>query len=142
MANEHLIADLQEKLRPRADDDLLAIWIENDLEQWSPEYLEAVRRVLTERGVAVPPQDAAGAGARGSCVVHRLEYEEVQKRPTLLEWSLESGWFYVAVCLLCGGTLMVADWIAMGKFSSRPPAAPVPVTPKTWPSQTGPTTRP
>lgn len=138
MANRHLIADLQVKLRTRADQDLLALWIENDQDQWSPEFFEAVRLVLTERGVVVPPQCVPGSALRGSGVVHQLEYE-VPERPSRLQWWLKWGRIVLIVDLLCGVAVIVADWIGSGKFQSQPTA---PVISKPWPSQTGSTTRP
>ena len=140
LANRHLIADLQVKLRSRADQDLLAIWIENDQDQWSPEFFEAVRLVLTERGVPAPApaQGVPGSALRASGVVHQLEYE-VPERPSKLQWWLKCGRIVLIVDLLCGVAVIVADWIGSGKFQSRP-AAPVISTP--WPSQTRPTTRP
>ena len=138
MANRHLIADLQVKLRTRADQDLLAIWIENDQEQWSPEFFEAVRLVLTERGVPVPGQGVLGSALRGSGVVHQLEYE-VPGRPSRLQWWLKCGWIVLIVDLLCGVVVISCDLYATRRGGSQPPA---PVISKPWPSQMGPTTRP
>lgn len=138
LANEHLIADLRLKLRPRTDEDLLAIWMENDQEQWSAEYFEAVRLVLTQRGLALPPQGAAGSGPRGSGAVHRLDYE-VPPQPTRLQRFWKGLWTSVVIWMLCGWAIIVLDLIGSGKLDIWPAA---PVVSKPVPGPASPTTHP
>jgi len=43
-------------MRRRPTEELLAVWRENDRKKWSDTAIEAARKTLVERGVALPPQ--------------------------------------------------------------------------------------
>lgn len=137
MANTHLIAQLQLKLQSRTDEDLLAVWVENDQEQWSPEFFEAVRLVLTERGVAVPAQGVHGSAARRSCIVHQLEYE-VPEQLTRRQRIWKGVQTEVIIWLLLGVAVLLLDLIGSGKLQEQlapviSPSLPTPASPATQP---------
>jgi hypothetical protein len=52
-----LLNVVRQRMAEQSTDELLRIWVENDRFQWSPETFEAVRSVLAERGVELPPQN-------------------------------------------------------------------------------------
>ncbi len=54
---------LYENMRQKSSDELLQIWKENDRTEWSDEAYDAIRQILTERGVSLPSQKAAVAVA-------------------------------------------------------------------------------
>jgi hypothetical protein len=45
---------IREELAARSNEELLAIWQENDQEAWVPEALKIVEELLEERGVEIP----------------------------------------------------------------------------------------
>jgi hypothetical protein len=51
-----LIDEVKTQMEKKNTDELLEIWTKNDREQWSDDAFEAVRQVLVNRGLAVPPQ--------------------------------------------------------------------------------------
>lgn len=52
-----VLADqIVESMRQKPSEELLAIWMSNDRDQWSDAAYEAICHVLSERGVTVPPQ--------------------------------------------------------------------------------------
>ncbi|MBI3948129.1 MAG: hypothetical protein HY321_19585 [Armatimonadetes bacterium] len=57
------VRSIYRSLREKSTRELLRIWTENDREEWSERAFAAVRRVLVERGVALPAQEAAEQGA-------------------------------------------------------------------------------
>lgn len=48
---------------------LLKLWVDNDREQYSPEAFEAARLVLSERKVAIPPQNPPVPHARPAAAI-------------------------------------------------------------------------
>ncbi|MCY2953211.1 MAG: hypothetical protein NTU53_14720 [Planctomycetota bacterium] len=52
-----MLARVCEEMRGRRTDQLLGIWVQNDRDIWSAEAFEAVRMVLVERNVRLPPQN-------------------------------------------------------------------------------------
>ena len=52
-----LLARVCEEMRGRRTDQLLGIWVQNDRDIWSAEAFEAVKMVLVERNVSLPPQN-------------------------------------------------------------------------------------
>lgn len=45
---------IMQNMRMKSTDELLNIWTYHDREEWSEEAFSAIRRILIERGVAVP----------------------------------------------------------------------------------------
>jgi hypothetical protein len=43
-------------LAAKTDEDLLAIWVTNDRQQWHSETFDAIRLILAERGISAPAQ--------------------------------------------------------------------------------------
>ena len=56
-AHAGLLRAVRERLSSLGDEELLRLWVENDRGQYSDETFEAVRSLLTERGVELPPQN-------------------------------------------------------------------------------------
>jgi len=54
--NEKLIATIKDKFESRDTDDLLAMWNEENRDEWSDEAFEAVRQVLASRGQELSPK--------------------------------------------------------------------------------------
>jgi len=54
--NRGLLRAIRERMATQPDEELLRLWVENDRAQYSEETFETVRNLLTERGVALPPQ--------------------------------------------------------------------------------------
>lgn len=57
MENPGLLNVVRQRMAEQSSDELLRIWVENDRFHWSAETFEAVRSVLAERGVELPPQN-------------------------------------------------------------------------------------
>ena len=51
-----LVSRIRKHMEHEHEERLLRIWSENDTDEWSPEAFEAVRQILTEREVSIPPQ--------------------------------------------------------------------------------------
>jgi len=51
------VEEIREKFASKSTEILLGRWTANDRERWSPEAFEAMRMILEERGVDVPPQE-------------------------------------------------------------------------------------
>jgi len=56
--NEKQILEIKTNLASKTIEELSAIWKANNKREYSEEGLEAVRRILVERKVSLPPQDA------------------------------------------------------------------------------------
>jgi len=54
--NPGLLRAVRQRMAEQSNDELLRIWVENDRVHWSAETFEAVRSLLAERGVPLPPQ--------------------------------------------------------------------------------------
>ena len=54
--NPGLLRAVRQRMSEQSNDELLRIWVENDRVHWSAETFEAVRSLLTERGVPLSPQ--------------------------------------------------------------------------------------
>jgi hypothetical protein len=52
-----MLARVREEMRGKRTDQLLGIWVQNDRDIWSAEAFEAVKMVLVERNVSLPPQN-------------------------------------------------------------------------------------
>lgn len=79
--SEKTVAEISARMREKETDELLKIWKENNRDEWSNEAFEAIRKVLTERGVNVPTQsekrkdakkDTAAASNLGSTGLYLL----------------------------------------------------------------------
>ena len=57
-----LVDQIRERMKGEATQKLLEIWREHDSDEWSGEAFEAIRRILTSRGVVLPPQKQAEEG--------------------------------------------------------------------------------
>ncbi len=44
-------------MQTKSTEELLAIWTQNDVKQWSKDAFEAIRQTLESRGVNIPQQD-------------------------------------------------------------------------------------
>ncbi len=53
------IEGIRRTLETRETEDLLEIWQTNDRLEWTPEAFEAIQRILEERNVSLPVQNAA-----------------------------------------------------------------------------------
>lgn len=62
--DKRMIEDIRQNLASKSTDDLLRIWKENDRERWSDAAFEAVRQILTERGLELPAQDTPTTGTQ------------------------------------------------------------------------------
>jgi len=58
--DEKLLATVKEKFQSRETDDLLAIWNEENRDEWSDEAFEAIRQILASRGHDLPPKVPTG----------------------------------------------------------------------------------
>lgn len=47
---------IKENIKSKTSDELVSIWVKNDREEWSDSAFEAIKQVLTERGVPLPQQ--------------------------------------------------------------------------------------
>lgn len=54
--DERLIATIKDRFESRATDDLLAMWNEEDRDEWSDSAFEAIRRILSSRGHELSPK--------------------------------------------------------------------------------------
>lgn len=52
-----MTVEVKKHMEQKTTDELLSIWIKNDREEWSNDAFEAVKQILTERGIELPPQD-------------------------------------------------------------------------------------
>lgn len=57
MVNERRIRKIRKMYETKSTDDLLKIWTENDRYVYFDETFIAVKQLLTERGIPVPPQN-------------------------------------------------------------------------------------
>ncbi|MGD0077350.1 MAG: hypothetical protein ABSB91_01850 [Sedimentisphaerales bacterium] len=48
--------DIVEQMKNKTSEELINIWLKNDRTQWSDSAFEAIRQVLTERGIHLPQQ--------------------------------------------------------------------------------------
>jgi hypothetical protein len=55
--HDGLLRAIHQRMSARPDEELLRLWVENDRFHYSAETFEAVRSILTERGIAPPPQN-------------------------------------------------------------------------------------
>ena len=55
--NMKMVEDIRQNLANKTSDELLNIWKENDRQRWSESAFEAVKQILTEQGIELPPQD-------------------------------------------------------------------------------------
>lgn len=51
-----MVENIRQNWTDKSSDELIQIWKENDHERWSDSAFEAARRILTERGIAIPAQ--------------------------------------------------------------------------------------
>jgi membrane-associated HD superfamily phosphohydrolase len=54
--NERLIQQIRSSMEAKSTEELLKIWEENNREEYSDEAFEAIKQLLTERGITLPPQ--------------------------------------------------------------------------------------
>jgi len=53
-----MVEHIRQNLANNTNDELLHMWKENDRERWSESAFEAVKQILTERGIELPAQGA------------------------------------------------------------------------------------
>ena len=54
--NMKIVEDIRRNLGNKSSDELIQIWKENDHERWSGDAFEAIKQILTERGLTIPAQ--------------------------------------------------------------------------------------
>lgn len=54
--NMKMVEDIRRNLGDKSSDELIQIWKENDHERWSGDAFEAIKQILTERGLTIPAQ--------------------------------------------------------------------------------------
>jgi hypothetical protein len=55
--DQNLLGILRDRMGAKSDAELLHVWVENNRLQWSPECFEAIRLILEQRHVTLPPQN-------------------------------------------------------------------------------------
>lgn len=55
--NPKMVEEIKGRLREKTSEELAAIWTKNDRSEWSEEAFQAIRQLLTDRGVTVPTQN-------------------------------------------------------------------------------------
>jgi predicted metal-dependent phosphoesterase TrpH len=51
-----MVDEIRKSLADKSDEELLQIWKENDRERWSESAFEAIKLILTKRGINLPSQ--------------------------------------------------------------------------------------
>lgn len=55
--DKKMVKQIRENMINKTDDELLQIWKENDHERWSGSAFEAIRQILIDRKIELPPQN-------------------------------------------------------------------------------------
>lgn len=104
--NPGLLRAIRDQKSSESSDDLLRLWVENDRGTYSDETFEAVRSILGERGVELPPQNDPPPVAERATVRY---VDIVSKDPVAafwLAWLRAVLWIGVAV-----GVVQVIGWL-------------------------------
>ena len=99
-----LASRIQEKMREKASEELLHIWIENDRDMWSEEAFEAARAVLVQRGVTIPPQKEAK---------QKVPEAAREKNPVVVKWLRIVMVVAMGVAVL---NLIYSTWLAIQDY--------------------------
>ncbi len=54
--SEKTVTEISVQMKEKESNELLKIWEENNTDEWTGEAFEAIKAILTERGVKIPPQ--------------------------------------------------------------------------------------
>lgn len=73
--SKRLVDEIKKRMTERSTADLLAIWTENNLDEWSSYAFEAIRQILLQRDVDIPEQDPPPD------VKRQIAIEESLKKP-------------------------------------------------------------
>lgn len=96
--NGRLVESIVANMRSKDTQELLNLYVENDREQYSEEAFEAIRRLLNERGQALPAQNEAVLPKDDDIAVPPADIERSVKisRNTLLIWGCVNTalWFF------------------------------------------------
>jgi hypothetical protein len=114
--NKTLVDSIRQKLETQNNTQLLEIWIENNTHQWSAETFEAIKQILTSRGVPLPIQKTPG--------VHPIPVATKTLTPDAEFWlKLLRPILYIAIAMGCIKIFSAMLWLAPLLFRQIPYSA-------------------
>jgi hypothetical protein len=108
-----LVDDIAERMRDKTSEELVSIYTKNDRVEWSDFAFEAIRRVLTERGIPVPQQIGSTAVEDALKILPAIPY----KKALALDSNFRSWTILLGVWVILGFFASCAAWVACGNYS-------------------------
>jgi hypothetical protein len=105
--NERLIQQIRSSMEAKSTEELLKIWEENNREEYSDEAFEAIKQLLTERGITLPPQKPFQKRLAKSGIEQMNRPKKVSLALKLLYLSLGIGFLQIIINI--GYSLQLAE---------------------------------